>query len=456
MSEGSKAVLELPVVLILGGTTTMARPLARYLLAGPCRLAAFVRIADRFSVNPPTTYLDKPFRTLLNDTSVPLEYRQVNLSNVETHKDTLRPPSVWNEEPVNWETFNVIYDLTGDIGFDKPELIQISHTYKLALGLARSAAALPKPPRAYIRLTFCFYEMKSSIGHTESADLRPDGIRGRWWHETLRALGTVHGLNVAVIRCAAWYGYGTWEGQVLPRVVVGHVYQYLNQEMKFLYNSDLRIHTIHTDDIAQGLHLAANYVATTPRETVILQSSVELPFSFQASSGSSTFSLSTKRTSLSDTWKTVDTVVPEKVKVTIPLFNVVDDNDSTQDTLAKAVAGVWGIKYGFINSAIAVLVQQFAKKDFSEMVDDVNENHVEAWSKMLAASDPPIISTPITPFLDEHAFRKMAICLDGSKAKRVLGFKPTRPRVEVDELKRIVKGFQDDGLWCVTACILEM
>lgn len=31
--------------------------------------------------------------------------------------------------------------------------------------------------------------------------------------------------------------------------------------------------------------------------------------------------------------------------------------------------------------------------------------HVEAWSDMLSASDPPILSTPISPFLGEHAFR---------------------------------------------------
>ena len=81
---------------------------------------------------------------------------------------------------------------------------------------------------------------------------------------------------------------------------------------------------------------------------------------------------------------------------------------------------------------------------------------------MLAKSNPPITSTPITPFLDEHAFRsesphdrlmaelicaEHAICLDGSKAKRILGFKPSKPRIEADELRRIVKGFQDDALW---------
>ena len=41
--------------------------------------------------------------------------------------------------------------------------------------------------------------------------------------------------------------------------------------------------------------------------------------------------------------------------------------------------------------------------------------HVEAWSEMLAKSDPPITSTPITPFLDEHAFRSElhAECFSG-------------------------------------------
>jgi hypothetical protein len=76
----------------------------------------------------------------------------------------------------------------------------------------------------------------SSRGHGEDTDLRPDGARGRWWHEVLRGLGRVAsaeneglglGLNVGVIRCGAWYGRGTWEGEVIPRVVAGHVYSYL-------------------------------------------------------------------------------------------------------------------------------------------------------------------------------------------------------------------------------------
>jgi hypothetical protein len=54
-------------------------------------------------------------------------------------------------------------------------------------------------------------------------------------------------------------------------------------------------------------------------------------------------------------------VIPEKEVVKVPIFNVVDENDSTQEKLAKAVAEVWGVKYGFLNSTVASLVQQFAK-----------------------------------------------------------------------------------------------
>jgi hypothetical protein len=120
-------------------------------------------------------------------------------------------------------------------------------------------------------------------------------------------------------------------------------------------SSDLRIHTAHTSDIASSLHLLALYLLNNTPST-IAESSTPLNFPFAQST-----SLLSKRTSISDSWKTVKTVVPEKEIVKIPIFNIVDDNDSTQEKLAKAVAEVWGIKFGFLNSTVASLVQQFAK-----------------------------------------------------------------------------------------------
>ncbi|TYJ55907.1 hypothetical protein B9479_003430 [Cryptococcus floricola] len=458
-----------PNVLILGGTTTVARALAPYLLDPKDPKAAFVRLADRFSISPPSTYIDKPFLSLLPESigaDSKLEYKQVNLGNVEKHAELFKLPKEWNGRELYGDEvekgFDVVFDLTGDTSFDKPELIQISHTYQVSLSLSNSAAALSPAlkPKAYVRLTFPFYEMKnlpsSSPGHKEDADLKPDGVRGVWWHEVLRGLGRLAkkeangelgGLKVGVVRCGAWYGRGTWDGEVVPRVVAGHVYQYLKEEMKFLYNSDLRINTVHSSDIAQALYLLALYLLQTPYAT-ILPSSPSIPFAFAPpSSGNSIFSSNSKRSSLSETWKTVSTIVPKEESVRLPLFNVVDEVDSTQGSLAKVVAETWGIKFGFLSSTVATLVQQFAKTDFSEMVEDVNEMHVQAWSDMLSKSNPPIPSCPITPYLDEHAFRKRSICLDGSLAKTTLGFKPAYPAVDVGEIKKIVKEFQDDNLW---------
>lgn len=81
-----------------------------------------------------------------------------------------------------------------------------------------------------MRLHQPFYEMKSSSsshGHAEADKLKPDGNRGRWWHEALRGIAATPGLNTGIIRCAAWYGPGTWDFEVVPRLVAGHVYKYL-------------------------------------------------------------------------------------------------------------------------------------------------------------------------------------------------------------------------------------
>ncbi|KAL7423755.1 hypothetical protein Q5752_001338 [Cryptotrichosporon argae] len=431
-----------PPVLILGGTTTAARALAAYLLED-----GRADVTDRFSVNPPTTYLDPLFLAHLQ--SPRLEYRQVNLALVERHAELFAPPAARDGKETGWKRFEMVFDLTGEIAFDKPELIQIQNTYQLALNLATSAAKLPVEmrPGAYVRLTFSFYEMKSSSSpHGEDDRLRPDGVRGRWWHEALRGLGALDSLNAAAVRSAAWYGRGTWEGEVVPRLVAGHVYAFLKEEMKFLYNADLRIHTVHTLDLAQALYLTALYLLSVPRATALAEAGSDLAFSFAADKPA--FSLGTsKRASLSDAWKTVRSVVPEKMRVRLTLFNAVDAGDSTQDSLAAAVARVWGIKYGFVNSTVASLAEKFAKASFSDIIEEANEMHVEAWADMLAKSAPPIALTPITPFLDEHAFRKTPICLDGARARRLLGFEPAHPGVDVDELRAIAKGFQDDNIW---------
>jgi hypothetical protein len=52
-----------------------------------------------------------------------LEYKQVNLANKVNHEVVFAPPSEWAGQPTGWVGFDVVYDLTGETGFDKPELV---------------------------------------------------------------------------------------------------------------------------------------------------------------------------------------------------------------------------------------------------------------------------------------------------------------------------------------------
>lgn len=44
-------------------------------------LVAFIRFVDKYSIDPPTTYVPKDFLDLINERKGVVEYRQANLTN---------------------------------------------------------------------------------------------------------------------------------------------------------------------------------------------------------------------------------------------------------------------------------------------------------------------------------------------------------------------------------------
>jgi hypothetical protein len=121
-------------VLILGGIATLARPLALYLLDPKSPRASYVKIADRFSVSPASTYLDRPFLELLGGDK--LEYQQINLSNTSRHAELFTYVDVG---------YDVVYDLTGEMDFDKPEIVRI------VLSPTKSRSKYPIPTPSHYR-----------------------------------------------------------------------------------------------------------------------------------------------------------------------------------------------------------------------------------------------------------------------------------------------------------------
>lgn len=186
-----------------------------------------------------------------------------------------------------------IIDATGEILYDRPMQVQINQTLKVALSIAHAALAQSSAAtvdlKAYIKPTYPFYDHSSSsdsgLLEANESGWKPLGIRGTWWHETLRALGNIGGLPLVVTRLAYLYGPNTisTEGMfvtlhphprstaslptyvmttrivtVVPALIfVGYSYKQNAEDMKYLWSSKLRKHTVHSEDAAGAIWACA-------------------------------------------------------------------------------------------------------------------------------------------------------------------------------------------------------
>ena len=69
--------------------------------------------------------------------------------------------------------------------------VQIQNTFNVARLVGLEAAK--RRVKAYVRLQQPFYECKEKGSHDEKEDVKPDGVLGTWWHETLRMLASIDG-----------------------------------------------------------------------------------------------------------------------------------------------------------------------------------------------------------------------------------------------------------------------
>jgi hypothetical protein len=69
--------------------------------------------------------------------------------------------------------------------------VQINHTCNVARLIGEEAAR--RSIKAYVRLQQPWYETPDKGLHEEKEDIKPQGVIGTWWHESLRILGAIEG-----------------------------------------------------------------------------------------------------------------------------------------------------------------------------------------------------------------------------------------------------------------------
>ncbi|ETW85694.1 hypothetical protein HETIRDRAFT_407618 [Heterobasidion irregulare TC 32-1] len=406
-----------PSVIIFGGVKTCARALAAYLvpLDGE-RLVSSLRIIDKYSVSPPTTYIGSEFPKVLAMPNV--EYKQANLTVPAIVSSVFDPPE--GQPP-----YSVVFDLTGDVAHDRPEQLQIGYTCNVARLVGLESAR--RKVKSYVRLQMPWYECSEKGTHDEKEDPKPLGVLGTWWHETLRILGAIEGLNLVILRIGLVYGPYVDFGLMTNVLTVASVYGFMKKPMKSLWSpGNNSMNTVHVDDVSVALWTCAQWIGKLGRAEADKVAGEEIYFHNEKSKVAE-----------------VQGMPPADVKVVAPLFNLVDDNETTLHKAGQTMTSLFGTTFEYYN----FVTNTVARFRLEEVVEEINDTHVSAWATMLTTSNPPVPNTHLSAYMDTFSLSKHCMAFSNTKIKKVLGIKLKRPYMTQDVGREIVNKWIDEGSW---------
>lgn len=406
-----------PSAIIFGGLNTCSRALAALLVPPEGeRLVSHLRIVDRFSVYPPTTYLGAEFPKVLAQPDV--EYRQANLTVPSAVASAFDPPS--GKAP-----YSYVFDLTGEINHDRSEVIAIKLTFTVARIIGLEAAR--RKVNAYVRLQQPVYETSDKGPHDEKEDVKPVRPLDVWWHETLRMLASIDDLPLVVLRIGFVYGPYVEFGLYPLVITVASIYGYMNKPMKTPWGPGKDgVNTVHIDDVSGGLWACAEWMASLGRQQANLTAGEKINFHNDKSKV-----------------KDIEGTCKPDVQPVAPVFNLVDDSEMTMAKGGSMITEFFGTTfefYSFFENALA-------KLKLDDVVEEINEHHVGTWTEMLQTSNPPIVQTPLDAYMDHWALSRRKLSYNNSKIKKVIGYKLIRPQFTHDALREVVDKWKAEGSW---------
>ena len=204
---------------------------------------------------------------------------------------------------------------------------------------------------------------------------KPLTKQAKWKLQAEEDLSKIPGLKLCILRLPNVYGpyTGRWLG---TQLALARVYQSREKEtLKWLWSSELRTNTVHVEDSARALWMAAEWRAKNDR---------------------------------------IPNAPNEKI-----VFNVVDKGATSQGVMAAIIKQIFSIETGFQNA----LVNTFARMNLEHVVDDVNEDTLDDWADLQEAAGIKENGGPLSPFMEKELLRDADLSMDGSRFENVVGFK---------------------------------
>lgn len=357
--------MEKPTILILGGCGFIGRNLVSYLVSN--NLVKFVRIVDK--VPPQVAWLNSAHQEVFN--SPIIEYKSANLINIDSCKNAFSQSS-------EVHTWDYVINCAGETKPAQTDPVYKEGILKLSLNCANQAA-LHKAKR-YIEISSGQMFNAEKVAHKEDDAVKPWTFIAKWKRQVETELEQIPDLRYTVVRPAITYGLGDKAG-LMPRLMVAAIYKRLGETMKLLWSSDLKLSTVHVNDICRAIWFLCR------RDDTVGQ-----------------------------------------------IYNVADDAQSTQGSICGLLTNILDVKVDYYGNLVSSAV------DLTAAADDANDKHLKPWAE--ACRKDQVQNTPLSPHMDYEILLPKNLHLDCSKIKK-LGFEVTVPKPTVENLQEIVRDYVD-------------
>ncbi|KAH7364552.1 hypothetical protein BKA65DRAFT_522966 [Rhexocercosporidium sp. MPI-PUGE-AT-0058] len=375
---------EKPAVLIIGGLGYIGRFLALYIHKN--NLASEVRIVDK--VLPQLAWLAPEFEeACAND-----KFMQADASKEQSL------PRIFDRS--NGKQWDYVFNCGGETRYSQED--EVYKVRSLALSVAAGKEAAKRGVKAFVELSTGMVYKPDSQPSKEGDKLKPWSKIAVFKLQAEEQLAKIEGLNLIIVRLA--HVYGDYASQfVATALSLARVYQHLHGEMKWLWTKDLRVNTVHIDDVTRGLWSIAEWYTT------------------QKQAG----------------WDA-------KSMGTIPTFNMVDKGQTCQGTMAEIIGELFGIETGFQGQ----LISTFARLNMDSVVDDVNDEVLQPWADLL--EDAGITRPgPLTPFMEKELLKDTDLSMDGSRLEKITGFTYEKPKITKELVQNMIDSYTRIGWWPV-------
>ncbi|CAH0399011.1 unnamed protein product [Chilo suppressalis] len=304
-----------------------------------------------------------------------VEYKSANLINPTSCASAL--------EAGDAGPWDLVVNCAGETRVGQTEAVYAEGIVTLSTNVAKRCAALGVKRLVEISSGHMF---SSDKPHKEDDPIEPWTVEARMKSKVEQELKSLEPeLNYTILRPAIVYGIGD-RRSLTPRLLYGGIYKHLGETMKLLWTADLKMNTVHVRDVCRAIWTLGS------------------------------------RPSL-----------PNKV------YNVVDEADSTQGSLAQLVSEIFNINHDYYGTAISTL----AKNDIASVAEEANDKHLTAWADICRRYN--LAHTPLEPSAGAELLLNKRLCLDGTRLRDSLPLDVPRPTVQL--LREVLEDYASMNLF---------